>query len=146
VFVLSDERRFRCPLSFQRGPNSASLIERSRACVQLARLVLPAALRAAAARIVTARACLTKHGLAVTGGLVLPAPGGPDTTVGELDTADALIAFYREGAQAARLEPQVAKNMTVLGGVVARDGAENVAWLAPPAESLRHIVAACTPG
>jgi hypothetical protein len=29
---------------------------------------------------------------------------------------------------------------------VARDGAENVAWLAPPAESLRHIVAACTPG
>lgn len=108
--------------------------------------MLPAALRAAAARIVAARACLTKHGLAVTGGLVLPPPGGPDTTVGELDTADALIAFYREGAQAARLEPQVAKNMKVLGGVVARDGAENVAWLAPPAESLRHIVAACTPG
>jgi hypothetical protein len=35
--------------------------------------------------------------------------------------------------------------MTVLGGVVAGDGAEKVAWLAPPAQSLRHIVAACTP-
>jgi hypothetical protein len=81
----------------------------------------------------------------VTGGLILPTAGSAGT-VGELDIRDALIAYYGDRAQAVRLEPDVARNMKPIGATVARDGAENVAWLAPPSAALRHTVAVCTAG
>ena len=143
LFVLGDGRRFRCPLSFERRPVTAATIETSRACVALAAAVVPAYLRPVAARIAGARACLERHGLAVTGGLVPAPPSGPDATDGELDTTDALIAYYSGRSQAAALEPDVAKNMRALGGTVARDGAENVAWLVAPSRTLRLTVAVC---
>jgi hypothetical protein len=146
LFVLGDGRRFRCPLSFERRPVTAATIETSRACVALAAAVVPAYLRPVAARIAGARACLERHGLAVTGGLVPAPPSGPDATDGELDTTDALIAYYSGRSQAAALEPDVAKNMRALGGTVARDGAENVAWLVAPSRTLRHTVAICAGG
>lgn len=150
TFLLSDGQRFRCPLRFQRGPTSVSLIEHSKACVQLARLVIPAALRAVAARIGSARTCLTAHGLSVTGGLVLAAP--PNTPErayspdGELDTSDSLIGFYGDRGQAQRLEPAVVKNAKRFSGQVERDGAENIVWVASPPRRLREIVQTCTPG
>jgi hypothetical protein len=143
VFVLGDGRRFRCPLRFGGRPLTAATIETSRACVALAAAVVPAFLRPVAARIAQARACLERHGLAVTGGLVLASPRGPDATDGELDTSDALIAYYSGSHQAAAVEPEVAKNMRALGATVARGGADNVAWLVAPSRTLRHTLAVC---
>jgi hypothetical protein len=118
------------------------VIEHARACVQLARLVIPAVLRAVAARIGTVRACLTAHGLNVVGGLVLP-PQGPSSPAGELDTAGALIAFYTDRGQAQRAEPATAKNVKRFGGQVERAGAANIAWIARPPRRLRDITRTC---
>ena len=117
------------------------MIERAKACLPLARLVISAGLRAVGARIGRARACLTAHGLKVAGGLVLPPQGhGP---AGELENATALIAFYADGGQASRAEPAIIKNVKRIGGRSERDGLANIAWLAPPSRQLRHTVKAC---
>jgi len=150
VFVLRDGQRFRCPLRFQRGPTSVSLIEHAKACVRLSTLVVPVALRAVAARIGRVRACLTVHGLSVIGGLVFPpaplSPESPSSPAGELDIADSLIAFYSDPGQAQRAEPAIVKNVRRFGGQVQRAGAENVAWIASPPNRLRDIVQTCTAG
>jgi hypothetical protein len=118
------------------------VIENARACVSVSRLVIPAPLRAVAARIARTRACLTTHGLNVIGGLVLP-PQGHGSPAGELDIAEALIAFYTDRVHAQRAEPAIVKNMKRVGGGVQRADAANIAWIAPPQRRLRDIVRTC---
>ena len=102
-------------------------------------------LRAVAARIAVARACLTSKGLRATGGPVFPeqGPGSPD---GELITGGAFIAFYTDPRKAQRLEPEVRQNAIRFGGQVVRHGAVTVLWIHPPASGLRGAVSGCAFG
>jgi hypothetical protein len=78
----------------------------------------------------------------VLGGLVLPPQGG-GAPAGELDTTDALIAFYADRGEASVALPMIVKNVRRFGGQVERDGEANIAWLAAPARGLREVVGAC---
>jgi hypothetical protein len=102
-------------------------------------------LRAVAARIAVARACLTRNGLRVTGGPVFPQQG-PSSPDGELITRGALIAFYTGSRKAQQLEPEVRQNARRFGGQVVRHGAVTVLWIHPPASSLRNAVSGCAFG
>ena len=111
--------------------------------------MIAAAVRAAGARIERARSCLVKHGEVVNGGLALPPqPTGPS---GELMTGGAEIAYYTDAARAARLAPDVARNLTRFREVghyaeLQRDGAQNIVWFASPSGGLRTTVLACAAG
>jgi hypothetical protein len=165
--VLSDGRRFRCSLRFAQrlapGRTPASVFEHSKACTQLATLVVPARLQVVAARIGKARACLAAHRLRVFGGLAFPAGRGAGyAPAGELDLSPrdigssgrppihglsllgaALIAFY-SGVQDAEISaPHVIKNVKRGGGQFERAGTQSIVWLTAPPHSVRDVVEAC---
>jgi hypothetical protein len=146
VFALTDGRRFKCPgPAFARSTPTPGTLEHAKACVMMSPLVMPASLRAVAARIATDRTCLTSKGLRVTGGPVFPQQGS-NSADGELITEGAFIAFYIDQHKAARLEPEVKQNATRFGGQVVRNGAVTVLWIHPPASGLRNAVSGCAFG
>jgi hypothetical protein len=122
------------------------MLEHAKRCVPLSRLVMSASMRAVAARIEVARACVTRNGLRVTGGPAFPpersSPSSPD---GELiaGTVGVFIAFYTDPAKAQRLEPQVIHSAKRHGWQVERHGAVSVLWIHPPSSSARSTVEAC---
>jgi hypothetical protein len=128
------------------------MLVRTRGCVPLRRLRISASLRAVAARIEAARACLTSHGLRVTGGPVFPpaseSPSSPDGELiaGTPSAGGAFIAFYSGAAKAQRLEPEVVHNAKRLGGLVERRGAVTVLWIRPPSSAARSSMEACAFG
>jgi hypothetical protein len=155
TFLLSDGRRFRCPSSFGIGPPNDGLIEHSKACVQLASLVIPASLRATGARLLKVRNYLNARGLNAVGGLVFEAArpiglhfhvGTSYNPAGELDTSDALIGFYVDPSQAQRAETPVQANVRRSGATLVRDGDETVVWMIKPSQSVRATVQSCVTG
>lgn len=151
TFVLSDGRRFRCPLAFgtRRPTPGVSVLEHAKACTRLTALVISAPSRAVFVAIGKTRSCLTKQGLRVIGGPVLPAQG-PNSPEGELivtkATAPTFIAFYTSSRKARQLEPRVIQNAKHLGGQVVRRGAVTVLWTRPPTSQLRNSVETCAFG
>lgn len=158
VFMLVDGRRFRCPQRFARAVQTAGSLERARACVAIAPVHLGAAVRRVTATIEAAQACLTAHKVRAIGGPVLPvgvpdlhalaaSQNGPD---GELIAGylpnGALLAFYRDVAKAARLEPAILNNARRIHAQVQRRGATTIFWSRPPAAALRSAVQACVLG
>jgi hypothetical protein len=97
-------------------------------------------------RIKTARSCLVRDGLPVSGGPVYPlqSPSSPD---GELIVgsarAGAFIAFYTTATRAAQLEPLVARNAGGAAGQLERRGTVTVLWIRDPTERVRHAVLTC---
>src|SRR5260370_37751939 len=139
TFVLTDGRRYRCSGSaFARSTPSPSMLEHAKGCVQLRRIVMSASMRAVAAKIDVARACLTRNGLRVTGGPAFPpersSPSSPD---GELlaGTVGAFIAFYTDPAKAQRLEPQGIQSAKRHGWRAEPPGAGRRLWIHPPSSS-----------
>jgi hypothetical protein len=137
------------------------VFEHAKACRQLSRLVIPAALRVIAARIGKVRACLSEHSLRVVGGLVFPVDRGAGyAPAGELDVSprettstgrvalrvDALVGFYSDARHAARSAQRVMKNVNRGGGQFERAGAESIVWLTPPPHAVRAIVQTCIGG
>ena len=78
VYVLSDGQRFRCPGALSRTLRTVSSLEHTKACVQLSKLVVPAAARVVFAAITRAGTCVKAEHLSVTGGPVFH-PQGPAT-------------------------------------------------------------------
>jgi hypothetical protein len=121
------------------------MLEHAKGCVPLSRIVMSVSLRAVAARIGVAKACLTRNGLRVTGGPAFPpersSSSSPD---GELIAAvGAFIAFYTDPAKAQRLEPEAMQNAKRHGWQVGRHGAVTVLWIHPPSSGVRSSVEAC---
>ena len=150
VFVFSDGRRFRCPSAFGSGPTpGVSVLEHTKACTPLTPLTIPPSTRAVSAAIEKTRSCLTKQGLHVTGGPVLPSQG-PNRPDGELlivhDNAQTFIAFYNSSRKAQRLEPEVIQNVKRLGGEAVRRGAVTVLWTRSPTSQQRSNVERCAFG
>lgn len=152
VVVLSDGRRYRCSSRWAQrlgpGVTPPSVFEHAKQCRPLSRLVIPRVLRAVAARIAKARACLTERGLRVLGGLVFPPqPHGesyaPD---GELDSSDLLVAFYTDARSAETAAPYVMRNVKRFRGEFDRSGANNIVWIAAPPHRLVDIVDGCVGG
>jgi len=156
TMVFSDGRRYRCSAQFAQhlapGVTPASVFDDAKACQQLSRLVIPAALRAVAVRIGKARACLLAHGLRVVGGLVFPLQPEP---VGEsyapagelnLDSSTVLVGFYSDARQAEAAVPRVIENVRRVHGKVDRAGADNIVWPAAPPHRLLDTVQGCVPG
>jgi hypothetical protein len=152
VAVLSDGRRFGCAARVLQGPVNAATIEHSKACTRLSPIAIPAALQALGVRIAHARACLTKHGLSASGGLIVPPPAdGPDATNGELNTTAATITYYTDAARAAALAPDIARNLRRFRRAghyaeLQRDGAQSIVWFASPGGEVRAAVLACAAG
>jgi hypothetical protein len=140
--VLSDGRRYGCPVRFWRGVAQVSEIEHAKACHPLKSLVISASLRSVGVRMGRVRTCLVAHGMTVGGGLILP-PQGHGAPAGELDTAAALIAFYSGRASAVRAEPVTARNTKRIGGETERAGLSNIAWFAPPPRQMGDVVRGC---
>lgn len=156
TMVFSNGRRYRCSARFAQhlapGVTPASVFEHAKACQQLSRLVIPAALRAVAARIGKARACLLAHGLRVVGGLVFPLqhePAGESyAPAGELnlDSSTVLVGFYSDARHAEAAVPRVIENVRRVHGEINRAGADNIVWPAAPPHRLLHIVQGCIAG
>jgi hypothetical protein len=168
--VLSDGQRYRCSSRFAQrlapGLTPTSVFEHAKACNQLSRLVIPAALRAVASRIGKVRICLSAHSLRVVGGLVFPVDRGAGyAPAGELDVSprktsstggvvlhgvglpgDALVGFYTDARHAASSARRVMKNVNRVGGQLERAGAESILWLTPPPHAVRDIFKACIGG
>jgi hypothetical protein len=146
VYVLSDGQRFRCPGALSRTLRTLSSLEHTKACVQLSKLVVPAATQAVSAAIERARTCLKVQHLSVTGGPVVPAQG-PNKPNGELIVGngypEAFVAFYENSAVAQRKEPTILRRAKRLGGEVERHGAVTVIWVRPPQPQLRQSLQAC---
>lgn len=144
TFVLSDGERFSCGQPFKGPSPTAAQLERS-GCRRLASLKLSRPELALIARLDGARTCLTGKGLRASGGPVLQNPSGP-APGGELVLSSAqptFIAFYTDAAQAARLEPALARADSSSHVQVERRGAETVIWSAAPTSRLRASVRAC---
>jgi hypothetical protein len=128
------------------------MLEHTKGCVRLRPLVMSASLRAVAARIAVARACLTRNGVRVTGGPVFPtdrvASSSPDGELiaGAATVGGAFIAFYSDPGKARRLEPGVKQNATRFGGLVERQGAVTVLWIHPPSNGARSVIESCAFG
>jgi hypothetical protein len=111
-------------------------------------LVIPAAVRAVTAAITKARGCLTAAGLHAVGGPVIPPnPAGSTSADGEVVVSGSpvavFVAFYTDAGKAQRLESEVTRNATRIGGQVERRGAVTVLWTRPPSAKFRHTVEAC---
>lgn len=149
VFVLADGRRFSCPERFAQAVQTASRLERSPACRSLARLHLSVAARRVTARIESAQACLTSHGVRSTGGAGLPSSADSSSPDGELIAGSlpdgALIAFYRDIEKADRLELAVLSNARRVHAQVERSGTATIFWSRPPTAALRRAVQGCLP-
>ena len=151
VFVLPGGRRFNCNMaSLQTSAPTASQLESSRACLPLHPVSTPTASAGVISAIAKARACLTRHGLLVTGGPVPPEGHGPGGPEGELVLAPALIAFYANAQIARRAEPEILRNTHEIlrnthafDGEIDRRGAVTVLWIARPANGVRSIVQRC---
>jgi hypothetical protein len=151
VYVLSDGRRFRCPLAFSRSPQSVHTLEHAPACRRLSSLVIPVSRRRVFAAIEKVRSCLASRGLRVTGGPSLGAPRySPVAPIGELVVANGnapvLIGFYENSRAAQRFEPTAISNIRRVGGQLARRRAVIVLWTRPPAAQLRLATEACAFG
>jgi len=102
--------------------------------------------RALIREIDTARTCLTKKHLRVTGGPVFPeqSPTSPD---GELIVGGAkgaaFVAYYTDVSRAEKLEPEVQQSAARDGGQVERHGAATVLFIHHPANKLRDDVLGC---
>jgi hypothetical protein len=143
-FVLTDGRRFRCRRVLSNATDSAL---RAAACVELPSYKVSPAQRSLAALLDATRECLTRHGLRVLGGPVLP----PDsrTPDGELVISSShptFIAFYTSVAKAQRLEGTPINNARKFHGLVERHGTLTILWTAAPASRLHHAVLTCIPG
>jgi hypothetical protein len=156
--VLSDGERFSCGAAFKGATPTARQLERL-GCRRLPSLKLSGAELALIARIDGARSCLTTKGVHAVGGPVLPT-GPPGGTVqlpapanstqpgGEvvLDSSQpTFIAFYTNAAQAARIEPELARSDRSAHVLVEGHGAETIVWSHAPTEQLRDTVRACLP-
>jgi hypothetical protein len=102
--------------------------------------------RAFLATLKTARACITRHGLRVSGGPIYPqdSPTSPD---GELivgsSKGGAYVAFYVNVTRAEQLESLLTETAKHLAGQVERRGAETVLLIHHPAARLRDAVIGC---
>ena len=164
VFMLVDGRQFRCPQRFAQAVQTASSLERARACVAIAPVQLGAAVRRVTTTIEAAQTCLTAHNVRAIGGPVLPvrpvlpvglpnpyarsaSQNSPD---GELIAGylpnGALLAFYRDITKAARLEPAILSNARRLHAQVERRGTTTIIWSRPPSAALRSAVQGCVLG
>jgi hypothetical protein len=145
TFVLGDGERFSCGQPFKGPAPTAPQLEHAR-CRRLSSLRLSAAERALIRRLGDARICLTEKGLRVSGGPVLLNQSGSNQPGGELVLSSddpTFIAFYADAAQAARIEPALARADSSSHVQVERRGAETVIWSAAPTTQLRASVRAC---
>jgi hypothetical protein len=149
VFVLTDGRRFRCPEHIAHAVQTASSLERARACRAIAPLHLTAAARRVTAAIESAQACLISHKVRAIGNAVLPPLTDPSSPDGELIAGylpnGALIAFYRDINKADQLEPGLLRNAHRLHAQVERRGTATIFWWRPPTAPLRRAVHGCLP-
>lgn len=147
VFVLADGRRFSCPERFGHAVQTASSLERSRACRAIAPLHLSAAVRRVTATIESTQACLTSHEVRAIGNAVLSPLSDPSSPDGELIAGylpnGALIAFYRDSEKATRLEPALLRNARRIHAQVERRGATTIFWWRPAPRTLRLAVQGC---
>ena len=154
LYVASDGQRFRCRSALRATVQTVTSLERDKACVQLSRLLVPAAIQAVFATIEKARTCLTAQGLSVNGGPVLrqPHPEGAmppprqERSDGELridyGEGSVIVGFFENPTAAKRHEATVAQRMKSVGGQVERQGAVDILWIAPPPK-LRQSLHAC---
>ena len=148
VLVLSDGQQFRCPTAFEGQTPIAHELERAKGCVRLASLTLSPAVRSMTTTLDVARGCLTRKGLRVLGGPVLPPnPAGSSAADGELvvvnDHHPAFIAYYTDASRARRLEAAVVQNAHRFGGRVEPRGAETIIWTRAPTGTVRYAVEGC---
>jgi hypothetical protein len=149
VFVLADGRRFRCSERIAHAVQTASSLERARACRAIAPLRLTAAARRVTAAIESAQACLISHKVRAIGNAVLPPLTEPRSPDGELIAGylpnGALIAFYRDINKADHLEPGLVRNAHRFHVQVERRGTATIFWRRPPTAPLRRAVHGCLP-
>jgi hypothetical protein len=147
VYVVSDGRRFHCAGAPSASAPSVDVL--ARICTRMTPIAIPPAWRRVFATLDRVRACLTGHGLRVTGGPALGMPRtGPDTPIGELvvinGEAPGLIGFYvtDRGAELVGRENEHSKHVTAM----TRRGAVLVLWTGPASAQLRTATAACAFG
>ena len=156
ILSVRGQRRATVPVHWRlRGTLQTTMsLERDKGCVQLSRLVVPAATQAVFATIEKTRRCLTAKGLSVNGGLALrePHPQGamPPPRQGQSDgelridygEGSVTIGYYENPTAAKRHEATVAQRVKSIGGQVERQGAVDILWIAPP-PNLRQRLKAC---
>jgi len=146
IFVLTDGRRFECPLRFGNAQQTLASLERAPACRRLTPLRIPAAWKAVLRRLYAVQACLKHHGIRTNGGPALTRSEPKRTPIGELDLATkpmAIIGFYTSAQVARRAEPRVQTRVAQSGGSVERHGAVSVVWISPPSSGLDATVSGC---
>jgi hypothetical protein len=147
TYVLTDGRRFKCPLRFSNHRQTPASLQRARACRRLSSIKIPASWRRVFARLYAVQACLTRHHITANGGPTLDALSPRRTPIGELITSTtrptAFIAFYTTARVAKRAETGVRKNARQFGGRVERRGAVTIVWTQPPSASLGTTTEAC---
>jgi hypothetical protein len=98
------------------------------------------------AAIKTARSCMTRKGMSVSGGPIYP-QGSPTSPDGELivgrASGGAYVAFYTDASRAEQLEPELTQSATRSGGALQRRGAVTVLLIRRPGKKLRSAVLAC---
>lgn len=147
VFVLTDGRRFGCPLSFGHGTQTPDSLARAKACHMLRPLAIPASWRPVIAAIARARSCLTGHGLQVTGGPSLGSSRSADTPIGELEIANpaappVFVGFYVNPKRALEFERTSLKGAGHAGQLV-RHGNVIMLWPLAPSSQQQAIEEAC---
>lgn len=147
IYLLTDGRRFKCPVSFANHPQTPGSLVRSGACHRLRPLPIPAGWKRVFARLDAVQSCLERHGVTANGGPYLEGPRPRKTPIGELILSEArptaFVGFYTNTRVARRAEPGVIKAVARTGGEVERRGSVTVAWLKPPSPQLRATTQAC---
>jgi hypothetical protein len=148
TYVLTDGRRFRCPLSFSNHNQTPRSLERAPACKRLRPIFIPRAWRRVFARMYAVQACLARRGITANGGPFFEPHRPHDTPIGELIVfrgrgPTGFIAFYTSARVARRAEPRVIRTMQRIGGQVERTGSVTVVWLQPPPAQLHAVTEAC---
>jgi hypothetical protein len=146
TYLLTDGRRFKCPLRFSERRQTPTSLERARACRPLRPFHIPAAWKPVFTHLYAVQACLARKGVSTSGGPFLEGPRPRTRPIGELITKTrptAFIAFYTTARVAKRAEPQVLASARRIGGRVQRRGAVTVLWTKPPAARQRATAEAC---
>lgn len=146
TYLLTDGRRFLCPLSFSNRPQTPASLTRATACRPLSPIRIPASWKPALKRLDRVEACLTHHGVRARGGPALTNSDPTRGPIGELDAETkpaALIAFYTSVTVARGAEARVISAVRRVGGSAQRRGAVTIAWMGSPSAQIAGAVDSC---
>jgi hypothetical protein len=149
TFVLTDGRRFECPVRFSQHLQTPASLERAKACHPLTPIRIPASWQPVLRRLDRVEACLDRDGLTVRGGPFFNAnpkrvPIGELVLLGAKPPAlSAFIAFYTSARVARRAVPAIRKRLEGTAGSLRRDGSVTVIWATPPAAAMTATTYGC---